>query len=118
MVQVWRAYSTDLGRVYPMYALQIQQINDVSTLVNAVDLLPNAIASELIEVNNPCSVSGLTARKIALFTSDGARLVINYPRPFSQNLADYLTATTAITAWELIGERIVDGRLRRMLDNV
>lgn len=118
MVQVWRAYATDLGRIYPMYPLSLQQINDVSSSVNALDLLPNAIGSELIEVNNPCSVSGLTARKIALFTSDGARFLINYPRPFSQNLADYLTANLAITAWEFIGERIVDGRLRRMLDNV
>lgn len=118
MVLVWRSYRSDQGRVYPMYALSLQQINDVPSTVNAMDLLPTAIATELIGVQHPCAVSGLTARKIALFTSDGARFLINYPFPFSQNLADYLTATTAVTAWEFIGERVVYGRLRKILDNV
>ncbi|NJO99188.1 MAG: hypothetical protein HC775_16730 [Hyellaceae cyanobacterium CSU_1_1] len=118
MAKVWRSYRTDQGRVYPIYPLSVAQINDVTSTVDAIDLLPTTIATEIIEVQHPCAVSGLTPRKIALFTSDGARFLINYPLPFSQNLANYLTATIAVTAWELIGERIVYGRLMRMLDNV
>ncbi len=118
MVLVWRNYQTDLGRAYPMYALSVFQVNEVSTDINPVDLLPPNVLSDLLRVRNACSVDQLTPRRLLLWTTDGAQFSITYPVPFSQNLADYLTAKIEITAWEWVGERVRYGRLRKLLDNV
>lgn len=118
MVQVYQNYTTDVGRAYPLYALAIFQVNDVDTDINPINLLPSAIISQIKRVRNSCSVTELTPRRLSLWTTDGAQFFITYPQPFSQNLADYLTASTQVQAWEFIGERIRYGRLRRMLDNV
>ncbi|MEY2832273.1 MAG: hypothetical protein RLZZ574_1531 [Cyanobacteriota bacterium] len=117
MVQVWQAYQTDLGRVYPMFALSINQVNDVATDINPIDLLPNYVLDNLIEIGSPCAVAGLTPRKLALWLSDGAQFLINYPVPWSTQLAQDLTSTVDIVAWEFIGERLKYGRLRKILDN-
>ncbi|GAB4244198.1 MAG: hypothetical protein Kow0049_33970 [Stanieria sp.] len=37
---LWRNYQTDIGRVYPFYALAVRQINDINTAINPIDLLP------------------------------------------------------------------------------
>lgn len=118
MALVWRSYLTDLGRAYPMYALSSQQVNDVSTNINPLDLLPPGILGNLIEVNNSCGVGGLTPRYLSLFAIDGAQFRVSYPQPFSQDLFDYLTLNTQVQAFEFVGERIKYGRLRRMLENV
>ena len=118
MVLVWQNYRTDVGRVYPMYALSITQTNDVDTSVNPIDLLPSAISNQLLRVRNPCGVGNLTPRLLSLWVSDGANFTLTYHQPFSENLAQFLTANTSVQAWEFIGERISYGRLRRMLDNV
>lgn len=118
MIQVWRNYFTDLSRAYPMYALSIEQINNTSTPTNPIDLLPPAILTNLMEVKYPCAVRELTPRQLVLFASDGGQFRLNYPLPFSQTLSDYLTANTAVQAFEFVGERIRYGRLRRMLENV
>ena len=117
MVLVWRSYATDLGRAYPFYALSVQQINDVSSNIDPLTLLPPAILSQSIELKNSCTVGGLTPRKLLLWTIDGAQFELTYPQPFSENLADYLTNNLQIQAFEFVGERIKDGRLRRMLPN-
>jgi hypothetical protein len=117
MVLVWQAYATDLDRVYPFFALSINQINDVTTDINPIDLLPNYVQDRLIEIVLPCAVAGLTPRKLALWLSDGAQFLINYPVPFSAQLAQDLTSTIDIAAWEFIGERLKYGRLRKILDN-
>ena len=88
---VWQNYLTDLGRAYPMYVLSAQQINDIDTNINPVDLLPPAILANLIDVQHPCGVDLLTPRYLVLYTIDGAQFKLNYPQPFSQNLFDYLT---------------------------
>ncbi len=115
---VWQGYQTDVGRVYPMYALSITQTNDVDTSVNPLDLLPPAVSSQLLRVRNPCSVPQLIPRILSLWLSDGANFTLTYPVPFSESLAQSLTANTSVQAWEFIGERIRYGRLQRMLDNV
>jgi hypothetical protein len=115
---VWQSYQTDLGRAYPMLALNIAQINDVPTSINPVDLLPNAISNELMRVRNPCTLDQLMPRSIVLFASDGASFRLSYPRPFSESLFDYLTVNPDVAAFEFIGERIKYGRLRKLLENV
>jgi hypothetical protein len=117
MALVWLAYRTDLDRVYPMFALSIDQINDVATEINPIDLLPPQVLNDLIEISNPCAVAGLTPRKLALWLRDGAQFLINYPVPFSEQLAGQLTNSLEIVAWEFIGERLKYGRLRKILDN-
>jgi hypothetical protein len=117
MVLVWQAYQSDLDRVYPMFALSINQTNDVTTAINPLDLLPNYVKDSLIEIGSPCAVAGLTPRKLALWLSDGAQFSLNYPVPFSAQLAQDLTATISIVAWEFVGERLKYGRLRKILDN-
>lgn len=118
MVQVWRSYLTDLGRAYPMYALSARQVNDISSNINFLDLLPPAILNGLLDVNHPCGVGGLTPRYLILYTNDGAQFRVSYPQPFSQNLYDYLTLNLEVTAFEFVGERIKYGRLKRLLENV
>lgn len=118
MVLVWSSYQTDIGRVYPMYALSVFQVNDVNSNVNPIDLLPPTIQALLIEVKYPCGVSLLTPRRLSIWASDGGQFEVNYPVPFNEALANFLTANTQIQAWEFIGERIRYGRLRRMLENV
>jgi hypothetical protein len=117
MVQAFLAYQSDLARVYPMFALSVVQVNDIPTDINPVDLLPQALHSNLIDISNPCAVYGLTPRKLALWLSDGAQFLLTYPQPFSDQLAVYLTASVQITAWEFVGERLKYGRLRKLLDN-
>jgi|SRR5210317_2181613 len=118
MVLAWQNYRTDLGRSYPMYALSVEQLNDVDTSLDPIQLLPMAIANTRIRVRNTCAVPGLTPRLLILWTSDGAQFQVSYPQPFSETLADYLTNIVAVQAFEFVGERIKDGRLRRMLPNV
>ena len=113
---VWRDYKTDLDRVYPMFALSIRQLNDVPSDIDPVSLLPEAIASQLIENKYPCGVEGLTPRYLILWDSNGAQWRLNYPQPFSQNLFDFLTLNLNVAAFEFVGERLKYGRLRRMLD--
>ena len=118
MVLVWRSYQSDLGRAYPFFALSARQVNDVSTTINPMDLLPTAILGDLIDVRNPCAVSGLTPRYLSLFASDGAQFTITYPQPFDNSLAQFLTNNLDVAAWEFVGERIKYGRLRKLLNNV
>ncbi len=118
MVQVWTNYLTDLGRAYPMYALSARQVNDLSSDIDPLDLLPPAILNGLLKVKHPCGVGGLTPRYLILYTNDGAQFQVSYPTPFSQNLFDYLTDNLSVAAFEFVGERIKYGRLRRLLENV
>jgi len=118
MALVWKNYLTDLGRAYPFYALSLGQINDVPSDIDPIQLLPTAIAESLIELKNICSVPGLTPRVLILWTTEGAQFRLTYPVPFSEDLADLLTNNLQVQAFEFVGERIKDGRLRRMLPNV
>lgn len=118
MVLLWRSYRSDLDRIYPFYAVSVRQLNDISTTINPLDLLPTADKSEIIDFFNPCSVPGLLSRQIHLFDSDGAEFQFNYWQPFSQTLFDHLTNHLDVAAFEFIGERIKYGRLYRMLENV
>lgn len=115
---VWRAYRTDLGRSYPMYALTFFQVNDIPSDLDVLNLLPPAIQTQLIEVKYPCGVQMLTPRTLTLFTSDGGQFRLNFPLPFDQGLFDFLTANTDVAAFEFTGERLKYGRLRRILENV
>lgn len=99
-----------------MFALSSLQVNDVPSAINPVDLLPPAIAVKAFEVKNSCSVGGLTGRRLILWASDGAQFSLVYPQPFSQALYDYLTLNTEVAAFELVGERLKYGRLKRLLD--
>ncbi len=118
MALVWSSYRSDLGRAYPMYALSIVQTNDADTSINPIDLLPSTIQNLMLKVQYPCGLAGLTPRKLSLWLTDGANFLISYPVPFDENLAEYLTANTQVSAWEFIGEKVKYGRLKRMLDNV
>ncbi len=118
MVQVWQNYQTDLGRAYPFFALSTRQINEVNTSINPIDLLPTAILSNLLDVRYPCAVSGLTPRYLLLFANDGAQFTVTYPTPFDDSLAQFLTNSLELVAWEFVGERLRYGRLRKLLDNV
>ena len=118
MVKVWQNYTSDLGRAYPMFALSIQQVNDVPSQIDPVTLLPSSIQQKAIAVKNACSVGGMTPRYLILWTSDGAQFKLTYPQPFSQNLYDYLTLNTQVAAFEFVGERLRYGRLRRLLDTL
>ena len=118
MAIVWQSYITDLGRSYPMFSLKSLEVTDTRSNINPVDLLPNAITNSLQLGIDACAVPGLTPRVLILWTSDGAQFQLTYPQPFSENLADYLTANLEVTAFEFVGERIKDGRLRRMLPHV
>ena len=118
MAQVWRSYLTDLSRAYPMYALSARQVNDISSNIDPLSLLPPAILNNLLNVKNPCGVRGLTPRYLILYTNDGAKFQLSYPTPFNQNLFNYLTFNLQVTAFEFVGEKIKYGRLRRLLENV
>lgn len=118
MVLCWRSYQTDLDRAYPMFALSLSQTNEVVSEFNPLSNLPNSVSQLLIEISNPCGVGGLTPRQLALFASDGGQFLLSYPQPFDLALFDYLTANTAVAAFEFIGERLKYGRLRRLLENV
>ncbi len=118
MAQVWSSYLTDMGRAYPLFALSMTQENEISTTFNPLDFLSDSDKNQIIEVNNPCFVKGFTPRKIRIYAVDGARFLINYYQPFNQVLVDYLVSHLSISAYELIGEQIKYGRLKRMLDNV
>ena len=129
---VWQNYRTDLGRAYPMFVLSARfrnslpelsanssfQLNDSNSNINPLDLLPESIVVQLIEVEHPCAVEGLTPRYLILWASDGGQFQLNYPQPFSQNLYEFLTLNTNVAAFEFVGERLKYGRLKRLLDNV
>ena len=115
---VWQNYRTDLGRSYPLYALGVSQVNNVESNINPVDLLPLNITNDLRKFKHSCSVEGLTPRVLILWATDGAQFRVSYPIPFSDDLANYLVANLQVQAFEFVGERIKDGRLRRMLENV
>ena len=115
---VWQSYKTDLNRSYPMLAVEMEQLNEVPSELNAIDLLPSEIASQLIENQYPCAVDGLTPRYLILWDSNGAQFQMSYPQPFSQNLFDFLTLNTDVAAFEFVGERLKYGRLKRLLDYV
>ena len=118
MVRAWQNYLTDTGRAYPLFALSLRQVNQVSTTINPLDLLPVADLNQLIEVKNSCTVAQLVPRQINIYAVDTAQFLINYWQPFNPYLFDFLTLNTQVAAFEFIGERIRYGRLRRMLDNV
>lgn len=118
MVLVWRDYQTDLGRNYPFYSIKARQLNDVPSDFNPLELLPSLIRNQQFEITSSCVVSGLTPRQLILWTGDGAQFCLVYPQPFSELLADYLTNNLDVAAFEFVGERVKDGRLRRMLPNV
>ena len=119
MVLSWRSYRSDLDRVYPMFALSVRQINpEIAGTIDPLTLLPDAIASQIIDVDRPCAVGGLTARTLVLWALDGGQYRVTYPQPFSQNLYDYLTLNSEVQAFEFVGERLKYGRLRRLLDRV
>jgi hypothetical protein len=114
----WRTYQSDLGRVYPMFALNAQQVNNTASDIDPVELLPPIILANLIEVKNFCAVDSLTPRTLILWTSEGSQFVLNYPNPFTEALKDYLTLNINVAAFEFVGEKLKYGRLRRMLENV
>ena len=118
MVLAWRSYQSDLGRAYPMLALYVAQLNDVSSNINPTDLLPPLVTDNLLVVGNTCGVDGLTLRSIVLWSSDGAMFAVNYPKPFDLTLFNYLTEKLEVAAFEFIGEKLKYGRLKRLLDNV
>lgn len=101
-----------------MFVLNVGQVNDIDSSINPIDLLPPAITDSLRQVRNTCAVSGLTPRVLILWTTEGAQFRLTYPVPFSEDLADLLTNNLQVQAFEFVGERIKDGRLRRMLPNV
>lgn len=115
---IWQQYTTDMGRIYPFLSLSAVVENNQSTNFTALDFLPNNDLGELINQQQSCFVSGLTPRKIRIFTSDGAQFLFNYYRPFNQVLEDYLVNNLDVVAYEWIGEKIKYGRLKRMLENV
>ncbi len=115
---VWRGYQTDLGRVYPMFALSRSQLNEVSSDIDPVTLIPESIQNKLLENKYPCGVEGLTPRYLILWDTNGAQFKLNYPQPFSQNLFDFLTLNTDVAAFEFVGERLKYGRLKRLFDYV
>ena len=115
---LWRSYRSDIGRVYPFYAVSVRFINDISTTIVPLDLLPPTDLNETLEFSNPCGVPGLTPRQLRLVDSNGAEFLLNYWQPFNQTLFDYLTNHLDVAAFEFIGERVKYGRLRKMLENV
>ena len=118
MVLVWQIYYSDLGRAYPMYALSVQQISEIESQINVLNVIPDSIIVKAIEVKYSCNVPQLTSRKLILWLADGGQYSLNYPEPFDDNLAEHLTANTSVQAWEFVGEKIKYGRLRRMLNYV
>lgn len=115
---VWRSYTTDLGRAYPMFALGIIQENQITTNINPLDLLPSSDLTQIINIPTGCIVSGLNPRKIRIFAADGAQFLLNYYQPFTLSLENHLVSITDVIAYEWIGERIQYGRLKRLLENV
>lgn len=99
-----------------MYALVVRQTNDISTDINPVELLPRTMRSRIIDLQNSCSVDGLFARLLVLYTNEGARFELVYPEPFSQSLLEFLTTNFDVAAFEFVGERLKYGRLKRLLD--
>lgn len=115
---LWTSYKSDLDRVYPMLPVIVEQLNNRSSNVDPISLLPTTIQSLIAKKLDPCLVKGLEPRKLILWLDDGAQFRLNYPEPFNQDLALFLNATTNVIAWEFVGERIKYGRLQRLLDNV
>lgn len=118
MVLVWQIYYSDLGRAYPIYALSVQQISEAESQVNVLNVIPDSIIVKAIEVKYPCNVPQLTPRKLILWLSDGTQYSLSYPEPFTNELAEHLTANPIVQAWQFVGEKIKYGRLARMLERV
>ena len=117
MARAFTNYICDLDRAYPMYPMSVVQKGDIATNLDPVSLLPDTIVNSIRTTRHVCAVPGLTARKLSLWTSEGANFTIDYPQPFDEVLAIYLTAHLSIAAWEFIGERLKYGRLQKLLDN-
>jgi hypothetical protein len=82
---------------------------DIGTSINASSkfILPPDLAD-----------TEITTRTIVLSSSDGGQFVLSYPVPFDETLSNYLTNSVNVVAFELIGEKLKYGRLRKLLDNV
>ena len=116
MVQVWSNYLTDTNYNYPFVPINIKRIGDISREDSPLLILPNNDFLTSADIKTPCNVPQLTYRKIRFFFSDESVYEINYYRPFSANLFDYLSASISVRAFEFIGESIKYSRLIKMLN--
>lgn len=116
MTFAWLNYQTDTGFNYPFVPLNVFQISDISSEDSPLLLLPIDDVKNATQIDSFCNVPGLTYRKIKLFLSDESVYEINYYKPFSENLFDWLSSSIKVRAFELTGETIKYSRLRKMLD--
>lgn len=116
MIDVWSIYQSDLGLTYPLLAVNIRNNAEIVTDIDLFSLLPENVENSIIKVKSGCSVPGLIPRKIKLYLSDDSQYELNYPMPFNQELYDDLAASISVRAFEFVGERINQSRLRRMLN--
>lgn len=116
MVLAWSNYITDTNYNYPFVPVNIRQISDLNRDDSPVlVLLPDDINNS-IDIDITCDVPQLTYRRIRFFFSDESIYEINYYRPFSRALFDYLSSSISVRAFEFIGEQIKYSRLRKMLN--
>ena len=116
MVAVWQVYQSDLGLTYPMLGINLINLGEIVTEIDLITLLPTIIVEQKIEVKSSCFVPGLTPRKIKFYLSDDSIYELSYPITFDQQLFNSLSAAIVVRAFELIGERINQSRLKRMLN--
>ena len=116
MVKVWSNYITDTNYNYPFVSVNTTQISNISREESPLLILPDNDIKASTEIDTSCNVPQLTYRKIRFFFSDESIYEINYYKPFSQDLFNWLTNSISVRAFEFIGEQIKYSRLRKMLD--
>lgn len=116
MTKVWRNYITDTNYNYSFVPVNIRQISELNRDVSPLLVLPQNDIDNSVEIDSSCNVPGLTYRKIRLFFSDESIYEINYYRPFTQDLFNWLSNSISVRAFELIGEQIRYSRLIKMLN--
>jgi hypothetical protein len=116
MTQIWSNYVTDTGYNYPFIPVSIKQISEINRDESPLLILPISDKQLAINLDSACAVPQLTPRKIKLYFSDDSIYEINYPRVFSRDLFNHLSASLSVRAFEFIGETIKYSRLIKMLN--
>lgn len=116
MVLTWSNYLTDTGYNYPFIPVNIRQISTINRDNSPLLVLPNNDILVSTELDTSCDVPQLTYRKIKFFFSDESIYEINYYRPFTRELFNWLSNSISVRAFEFIGEQIKYSRLIKMLN--
>lgn len=116
MALAFYSYTTDTGNSYNFLPVSISQVNpEVSTNYTGRELLEDLLPANLVNINRPCPVPGLTQRSIFIRFDDASVFRIGYSNLFTQALYNQLIADNRVDLFTFTGERIRHSRLIKIL---